>query len=252
MNTQAWASAVNPDSFLSLVVPVYNEEARLMAPVDSVIAFLEKNFRQWEIIYSDDGSTDSTASLVRTLQQTYKAVRLVGSEKNRGKGSAVRLGRAAALGDLILFSDADFSSPIEECLKLVSAIENGYDLAIGSRGLDDSQIEVRQPWLRESMGKTFNLILRTLLPIPFYDTQCGFKMFRREAAKVILPRLQVNRFAFDVEMLVIAQQHGLRIAEVPVVWRDVLESKVHPVKSSLQMLGDVFAIRYRLAMNLYA
>lgn len=240
------------DNFLSLIVPAYNEESRLLAPIPAVIAFLEKTYPRWEIIFSDDGSTDSTATLIQTLQAEHPAIRRVGTGKNCGKGSAVRLGLSAAAGNLILFSDADFSSPIEECLKLHSALDEGYDIAIGSRGLIESQIEVRQSWARETMGKTFNLILRMLLPIPFNDTQCGFKMFRREAAAVLLPRLRVDRFAFDVEMLVIAQQHRLCIAEVPVVWRNVLDSKVHPIKSSLEMLRDVFAIRYRLAMNLYA
>lgn len=240
------------DSFISLVIPAYNEESRLLAPIPGVIAFLEKTYPRWEIIFSDDGSTDSTPALIRKLQAEHPSIRSVGAGKNCGKGSAVRLGLSAAAGNLILFSDADFSSPIEECMKLHSALEEGYDIAIGSRGLLESQIEVRQSWARETMGKTFNLILRTLLPIPFNDTQCGFKMFRREAAAVLLPRLRVNRFAFDVEMLVIAQQHLLRVSEVPVVWRNVLESKVHPVKSSLEMLRDVFAIRYRLAMSLYA
>lgn len=240
------------DDFLSLVVPVYNEETRLLAPLPSVVGFLEDHFTQWEVIYSDDGSTDTTAAVVERLHLENPHIRVVTSSQNRGKGSAVRRGLAEAKGDLLLFSDADFSAPIEESLKLLSALKHGSDVAMGSRGLDQSLIEVRQPWFRETMGKTFNLVLRTLLPIPFYDTQCGFKLFRRKVIDALLPRLHVDGFAFDVEMLVVAQQHGFRLAEVPVVWRDVLESKVHPIRSSLQMLRDVFSIRYRLAMNLYA
>ena len=239
------------DAFLSLVIPAYNEESRLAAPIPGVIGFLNQAYRRWEIIFSDDGSTDSTAMLIHRLQEEYSGIRRVGVPRNRGKGSAVRQGLSAAAGDLILFSDADFSSPIEECLKLQAAVEGGSDIAIGSRGLLESKIEVRQSWARETMGKTFNLILRSLLPITFNDTQCGFKMLRREAAAIVLPRLRVDRFAFDVEMLVIAQRHGLRIAEVPVVWRNALDSKVHPIRSSLEMLDDVFAIRRRLAKNLY-
>lgn len=240
------------DDFLSLIVPVYNEETRLLGPLAAVVTFLEDHFSQWEVIYSDDGSTDSTAAILNRLHLENPRIRAVASPKNRGKGSAVRNGLAAAKGDLLLFSDADFSAPIEESLKLLSALKSGADVAMGSRGLDQSMIEVRQPWFRETMGKTFNLVLQTLLPIPFYDTQCGFKLFRKKVIDALLPRLQVDGFAFDVEMLVVAQQHAFRIAEVPIVWRDVLESKVHPIRSSLQMLRDVFAIRYRLAMNLYA
>lgn len=240
------------ETFLSLIVPVFNEESRLTASLPSVVSFLQDHFKQWEIIFSDDGSTDSTVALIQSIRQKNPLIALTASPVNRGKGAAVRRGFESASGNLLLFSDADFSAPIEESLKLIAALESGYDVAIGSRGLDESDIQVRQSWPRETMGKTFNLLLRTLLPIPYHDTQCGFKMFRRAALDALLPRLKVDGFAFDVEMLVVAQQRGLQVAEVPVVWRDVRESKVHPIRSSLHMLKDVFAIRYRLAMNLYA
>jgi dolichyl-phosphate beta-glucosyltransferase len=154
-------------------------------------------------------------------------------------------------GNVVLFSDADFSTPIEDADQLLEAIEAGGDLAIGSRGLDSSNVEVRQSWVRENMGKTFNRIIRILLPIPFHDTQCGFKMFRREAVQVILPRMQMRGFAFDVEMLIIAQIHGLKISEVPVTWRNVKGSKVHPIRSSLEMLRDVWKIRNRMKRKEY-
>ena len=231
---------------LSLIIPAYNEASRMLPPLSSAISFLESHFDSWEIIYSNDGSSDKTAELVLEVQKKRPSVRLVDNPVNLGKGAAVRAGFEAAKGDIVMFSDADFSSPPEETLKLLAAIDEGFDLAIGSRGLEDSQIEIRQSWPRETMGKIFNLILRAILPIPFRDTQCGFKMFRKEAAQMISRRMRVRGFAFDVEMLMIAQKHNLKIKEVPVVWRNVLESKVHPFRSSLDMLMDVLAIRYRM------
>ena len=176
---------------------------------------------------------------------------LLRHEKNYGKGRAVRTGMQAAKGDILLFSDADFSTPIEESQKLLNCLLQGYDVAIGSRALPDSNVEIHQSWARETLGKAGNLIICTLLPIQFQDTQCGFKMFRRKAVEIILPRLTIDGFAFDIEMLTVAQLHGFRIAEVPVTWRNVLESKVRSIHS-LQVLGDVFTIRFRLALNEYS
>lgn len=238
-------------SFLSLIVPVYNEEQRVHTAFPHVVKFLDNSFDQWEIIYVDDGSIDGTYVALLSIQREFPSVRIIRNSSNSGKGHAVRNGFLASKGELLLFSDADFSTPIEESKKLLESISEGYDIAIGSRGLPKSNVEVRQALGRETMGKVFNLVIRTLLPIEFHDTQCGFKMLSRQAVTAVLPSMQVNRFAFDVEMLIIAQLHGLRIAEVPVTWKNVLESKVHPLRDSFQMLRDVFAIRYRLAMNKY-
>ena len=238
--------------YLSVVVPAYNEEKRIEEPLSRVISYLRNHFDQWELIYSDDGSKDRTREVLQKLQENYPEIKIVGTPQNHGKGSAVRTGMLAASGDFILFSDTDFSSPIEEIEKLFAYLKNGYDLAIGSRGLSDSNIEVHQAWPREMMGKIFNTLLRSLLPIDFMDTQCGFKMFNRKAADMILPRMHLDGFAFDVEMLIIAQVNRLRIAEVPVVWKNVLDSRVHPIRNSLEMIRDVLKVRYRLAMNLYS
>jgi dolichyl-phosphate beta-glucosyltransferase len=158
----------------------------------------------------------------------------------------------AAIGDVVLFSDTDFSTPIEETATLLMRLQNGHDIAIGSRGLPDSKVQVHQAWPRELMGKVFNRVLRTLLPLRFKDTQCGFKIFNRKAIDLILPRMSINGFAFDVEMLIISQVNNLRIAEVPVIWRNILDSRVHPIRNSLEMLRDVMRIRFRLARNLYS
>jgi dolichyl-phosphate beta-glucosyltransferase len=240
------------DIFLTVVVPVYNEESRFEAPLAQVHDFLSVHFPKSELIYVDDGSTDRTYEKLEETQKRYSRMRLVRGPQNAGKGDAVRRGFSAASGNVLLFSDADFSTPIEESLRLLNLLLEGDDIAIGSRGLAESRIEVHQSFLRESMGKTFNLIIRCLLPLPFHDTQCGFKMFRKEAADLIVSRMTLRGFAFDVEMLTIARLHQLKIAEVPVVWRDVRESKVHPIKNSLEMLRDVLKIRYRLSMNRYS
>ena len=237
---------------LSIVVPAFNEEKRIERPLDEVVQYLRSRFEHWELIYSDDGSTDKTLEKLRSLQEKYPEIKIVGVPKNRGKGSAVRIGMSAASGNVILFSDTDFSTPIQEAERLFQYLDDGYDVAIGSRGLSDSQVEVHQAWAREMMGKMFNAMLRSLLPIEFKDTQCGFKMFSRKAVDIILPKMHLESFAFDVEMLIIAQANRLRIAEVPVIWRNVLDSRVHPIRNSIEMIRDVLKVRHRLAMNLYS
>jgi dolichyl-phosphate beta-glucosyltransferase len=236
---------------LSLVVPAYNEEKRIEDPLHGVVCYLRKHFDQWELIYSDDGSTDGTAAKLQAMTQKYPEIKVVTVPKNKGKGSAVRVGMKAASGDVILFSDTDFSTPIEETERLIDFLQNGYDVAIASRGLSGSQVEVHQAWPREMMGKLFNILLRSLLPIDFMDTQCGFKMFSRKAVDTILPKMHLDGFAFDVEMLIIAQANQLKIAEVPVIWRNVLDSRVHPVRNSMEMIRDILIVRHRLAMNRY-
>lgn len=237
---------------LSIVVPAFNEEKRIESPLDEVIQYLRNQFEQWELIYSDDGSTDRTLEKLRKLQEKYSEIKVVGVPKNRGKGSAVRTGMSAASGNIILFSDTDFSTPIQETGKLLKYLNDGYDVAIGSRGLSDSQVEIHQAWPREIMGKMFNTMLHSLLPIEFMDTQCGFKMFSRKAVDIILPKMHLESFAFDVEILIIAQANSLRIVEVPVIWRNVLDSRVHPIRNSVEMIRDVLKVRHRLAMNLYS
>lgn len=236
---------------LSLVVPAYNEEKRIENPLPEVVGYLRNHFEQWELIYSDDGSTDGTAAKLQKIKEKYPEIKVVTAPKNKGKGSAVRMGMNAATGNVILFSDTDFSTPIEETERLVYFLQNGYDVAIASRGLSTSQVEVHQAWPREMMGKLFNILLRSLLPLDFMDTQCGFKMFSRKAVDIILAKMHLDGFAFDVEMLIIAQANQLRIAEVPVIWRNVLDSRVHPIRNSLEMIRDILIVRHRLAMHRY-
>jgi dolichyl-phosphate beta-glucosyltransferase len=235
-----------PKIFLTVIVPVFNEEERVERAVPALFQYMEAQFGKWEVLYVDDGSTDNTYRLLNRIQLDHPGLRVIQSKKNSGKGHAIRLGMKEARGDFVMFSDADFSTPVEETAKLLEALLGDYDIAIGSRGLDHSNIEIRQSWIRENMGKVFNLIIRTILPLKIRDTQCGFKMFRKESLQVIIPRMCMDGFAFDVEMLMIAQAHGMRIAEIPVTWRNAKGSKVHPIRSSLQMLRDVIAIRRRM------
>ncbi len=235
---------------LSLIIPAYNEEKRLELSLLKSLEYCRTNIRDWEIIYVDDGSTDHTFEILSSYQGSNPELRILRHSANYGKGRAVRTGMTAAVKDVLLFSDADFSTPIEEAVRLYGILKDGVDVVIGSRGVPGANVEIRQSWIRETTGKLGNVVVQTLLPLPFEDTQCGFKMFRANAARCILPALTIDGFAFDIEMLVIAVNHGLKIIEAPVTWRNVLESKVKPVHN-MQVLLDVFRIRYRLAMGEY-
>ncbi len=237
--------------FVSLIIPFYNEQNRLRKSLPPVFEYCSRSSWQWEIVCVDDGSFDRTFQELQGLQGSFASMRIIQLNHNRGKGHAVRCGLQESRGEYLLFSDADFSTPIEDATKLMDPIDSGSDLAIGSRGLETSNVEVRQAWLRDTTGKVGNRIIRTLLPLEFTDTQCGFKMMTRKAAEVIVPRMSIDGFAFDIEMLTIAVAHGLRVAEVPVTWRNVEESKVRAIHT-LRVLADVFEIRYRFAMGRYS
>lgn len=195
----------------------------------------------------DDGSSDNTAG-VPSLVFADEQATVVRNPVNRGKGYSVRQGVLASKGELVLISDADFSTPIKEWNKLHDTIQQGYDIAIGSRSLADSNVTIRQAWYREGMGRIFNIFVQNLLLQGFIDTQCGFKCFHREAVLPFLNKLEIDRFSFDVEFLFVAQKHGLRIKEVPVEWQNVLFSRVRIIRDSVQMLYDLFKIRIN-AMN---
>jgi dolichyl-phosphate beta-glucosyltransferase len=170
---------------------------------------------------------------------------------NRGKGYAIRRGIREAKGEVLLFSDADFSTPIEEFPKLAGYLENGYDIAIGSRSLPDSNVEVHQAWVREGMGKVFNLLVQAIVLRGFIDTQCGFKCVKRERVLPLLPKMAVDGFCYDVELLFLAKKAGLKIVEVPVTWVNDPVSKVHILKDSTKMFLDLLWIRFRDGFGQY-
>jgi len=197
----------------------------------------------------DDGSTDGTADVAEALfaRRPDVAARVVRFSENHGKGHAVRAGLLATQAPIALFSDADLSTPISELPKIVAPIEGGrYDLVLGSRALDRSLIGQRQPWRREQGGKVFNAVVRLMTGLPFSDTQCGFKAFRMEAARPLIEQGEVDGFGFDVELLFLAQRAGLRMLEVPVRWDHHEGSKVHIVRDSLRMFGEVVSLRRRI------
>ncbi|HTJ40979.1 MAG TPA: dolichyl-phosphate beta-glucosyltransferase [Kofleriaceae bacterium] len=224
---------------LSIVIPAYNEEERLGPTLARIRDWGRGRREEIEVIVSDDGSRDRTREVAAAA-----GVKVVGYEKNRGKGSAVRAGMLAASGDRVLMCDADLATPIEELDKLGAELDRGADLAIGSRAIDRSLIETRQHPMRELMGRTFNGIVRLLVLGGIKDTQCGFKLFTREAAHDLFGRATVDGFAFDVEILWLARGR-YRIAEVPVVWRHVEESKVSPGTDAMRMFADVIKLRLR-------
>jgi glycosyltransferase involved in cell wall biosynthesis len=213
---------------LSIVIPAYNEEKRLPATLERVTSYLAGgNWDFAEVLIVDDGSRDATAAVAGQYAVRSPEVRVLRNPGNRGKGYTVRHGMLEAKGDWALFSDADLSAPIEELDKLWRAAEKaGAQVAIGSRAIDRSLIGVHQPAFRESAGKLFNLGVRLMTGLPFWDTQCGFKLFETRAAREIFSRQQLERFGFDVEVLFIARRLGYSVIEVPVRWNDVAGSKV--------------------------
>jgi dolichyl-phosphate beta-glucosyltransferase len=224
---------------LSVVIPAYNEAARVGPGLLRAARFLAARGTPYELLVVDDGSRDETVAVAESA-----GARVVRHTRNRGKGAAVRTGLQAAAGERVLVSDADFSTPIEELSKLEDRL-GAADLVLGSRALGDSRILERQPLYRETMGKIFNLLIRVLGVRGFRDTQCGFKLLRGGAARALCAELTVDGFAYDVELIWLALRAGLQVAEVGVVWANSPDSRVDPIRSSLGMIRDVLLIRWR-------
>lgn len=239
---------------LSIVVPAFNEAARLGKSLPTILDFLDQYTHKPELIVVDDGSKDSTAAVAREIFTNSGRVRasVISYQTNLGKGRAVRLGLLASRGDVALFSDADLSTPITETSKLVEPIQGGEcDLTFGSRALDRSLIGVHQPWRREQGGRVFNLIVRMATRLPYWDTQCGFKAFRMSVCRPIIEGATIDRFGFDVELIYLAHRAGLRMREIPVQWNHNEGSKVSVVRDSFKMLGEVGLIRQRAHRGVY-
>jgi glycosyltransferase involved in cell wall biosynthesis len=239
---------------LTIVVPAYNESARLGKTVVTILDYLNKQKRSSELILVDDGSSDDTSAVAERSMASpgTVATRLIRYEPNRGKGFAVRTGLLAAAGDIGLFSDADISTPITETPKLIDPITSGdCDLAFGSRALDRSLIGVHQPWRREQGGRIFNLIVRIATGLPFWDTQCGFKAFRMSACRPLIEAATVDRFGFDVELLYLGFRAGLHLKEIPVRWDHNEGSKVTLFSDSFKMVNEVNLIRQQARRGVY-
>lgn len=228
---------------LSVVVPAYNEEARIGASLIGMLAYFDAQKYRYELLVVDDGSSDNTRAVVQEIAGTHPNVCVLHYDGNRGKGHAVRYGMLRAAGDFVLFSDADLATPIAEVENLFAALGEGADIAIGSRDVPGARLEKRQSFLREMGGKLFNRCVQLVAVPGIHDTQCGFKLFTRAAAQDVFGRCQIDNFSFDVEALYLARRFGYKIAETPVRWAHQEGSKVRFVRDAVRMLKTLFRIR---------
>jgi glycosyltransferase involved in cell wall biosynthesis len=236
----------------SIIIPAYEEGARLGATLDKILTYVSERGWDAEIIVVNDGSRDNTPEIVRERAEKHPGLRLLENPGNRGKGFSVRNGMLHARGEVLLFSDADLSSPIEEAGKLFASIAAGADVAIGSRWLQSDLQTQRQPLYRQLFGRVFNLLLRIILGLRFKDTQCGFKAFTRRSAQAIFPRQRIERWGFDPELLFLAKKFGFRVAEVPVAWAHREGTRLSPLRDGIRMFGEMLKIRWNALSGKYA
>jgi glycosyltransferase involved in cell wall biosynthesis len=240
-----------PASSYSIIIPAFNEQERIGVSLEAVLAHIAR--RRWsaEVLVVDDGSTDLTAEIVSRFARRHSTVKLLQNPGNRGKGYSVRHGLQKARGEMILFTDADFSTPIGESDKLFSALENGADVAIGSRWIESRLQTQRQPLHRQMAGRIFNLVLWGILRLNYKDTQCGFKAFRRRSAQVLSSLQLVERWGFDAELLFLARKLRLRVREVPVEWAHDHRSKIRVFRDGFRMVADLLIIRWHQISGTY-
>ena len=236
---------------LSIVIPAYNESARIEATLERVMECVEAQAWDAEVLVVDDGSKDDTATIIERWMDRYPRLHLIKNPGNRGKGYSVRNGLLQAAGDIVMFTDADLSAPMEEGNRLLAAIAGGADVAIGSRWLDRARQTIHQPLYRQFFGRCFNAITRGVMGLPFKDTQCGFKAFRREAAQVIFRLQTIERWGFDPEILFIARKLKFTVQEVPVTWGHDERSRMSYLKDGMKMLEEMAVIRYNSLAGQY-
>jgi glycosyltransferase involved in cell wall biosynthesis len=228
---------------LSIVIPAYNESARIENALERVMSCIAKQGWDAEVLVVDDGSTDVTVDIVQHWMEQHPRLHLIKNEGNRGKGYSVRNGLLQAAGEVVMFTDADLSAPMEEAERLLAAIADGADVAIGSRWMDKTRQTIHQPLYRRFFGRCFNWVTRTVMGLPFKDTQCGFKAFKRPAAQIIFRLQRIERWGFDPEILFIARKLGYRIQEVPVTWGHDERSRMSYLKDGMKMLEEMAIIR---------
>jgi len=229
----------------SIVIPAYNESARIERTLTHVMECVDAKGWDAQVLVVNDGSTDDTVAVVeRCIQKSRGRMHLVMNPSNRGKGFSVRNGLLQAAGEIVMFTDADLSAPLEEASLLFEAIEAGADIAIGSRWLDRQRQSIRQPWYRRFFGRCFNRVTRTVMGLPFADTQCGFKAFKWDAAQVVFRLQRIERWGFDPELLFIASKLGYKITEVPVTWGHDERSRISYLKDGMKMLEEMAVIRW--------
>jgi dolichyl-phosphate beta-glucosyltransferase len=236
----------------SIIIPAYNEGARLDDTLNKVLRYITQQKWDVEVIVVNDGSRDNTVEIVQDHMRKNSMLRLLENPGNRGKGYSVRNGMMHASGEVLLFSDADLSSPIEEAPKLLVEIAGGADIAIGSRWMQSELQRQRQPLYRQFFGRIFNLMLRLILGLQFKDTQCGFKVFTRRAALSIFPQQKIERWGFDPELLYLAKKYGFKIAEVPVAWAHSAGTRISPLRDGTRMVVELLKIRWNALTGKYA
>jgi len=235
----------------SIVIPAYCESARIGSSLDKILAHIAKHNWKAEIIVVDDGSKDTTTDIVRDYIARHANIRLIQNPANRGKGYSVRNGMLHATGEILLFSDADLSSPIEEADKLFTAIREGSDIAIGSRWVQKELQTRKQPLYRRLGSRGFNLFLRAILRLNFKDTQCGFKAFTQRAAITVFSLQQIERWGFDAELLYLARKYHFNVAEVPVAWAHRDGTRMHPFRDGINMVWDLLRVRWNAISGKY-
>ena len=236
---------------MSIVIPAYNESARIEATLERVLSCVENEGWDAEVLVVDDGSKDDTAAIVQHWMRTHPRLHLIKNNGNRGKGYSIRNGLLQAAGDVVMFTDADLSAPMEEATRLLAALDAGADVAIGSRWMEKARQTIHQPLYRQFFGRCFNAITRGVMGLPFKDTQCGFKAFKRPAAQVIFRLQRIERWGFDPEILFIARKLKYAVVEVPVTWGHDERSRMSYLKDGMKMLEEMAVIRYNSVAGRY-
>jgi dolichyl-phosphate beta-glucosyltransferase len=236
---------------ISIIIPAYNESARISNALTEVVSCVRERAWHAEILVVNDGSTDRTVDIVQEFSQKNPEVRLLDNFRNRGKGYSVRNGMLHAVGDMVMFTDADLSAPMQEAELLFDALRDGADIAIGSRWLERGRQTVKQPLYRQFFGRCFNAITRVVMGLPFADTQCGFKAFRRPVAHTIFQLQRIERWGFDPELLFIAIKRGFTVKEVPVTWGHDERSRLSYLKDGINMLEEIAYVRWEAFAGAY-
>jgi dolichyl-phosphate beta-glucosyltransferase len=243
---------VNEKPACSIIIPAYNESSRILATLREVVECIRARGWRAEVLVVNDGSTDRTAEIVREFAAGAPELKLMENPGNRGKGYSVRSGMLAATGEIVMFTDSDLSAPIEEAERLFAAIEGGADIAIGSRWLESGRQTHRQPLYRQFFGRCFNAVTRFVMGLPFADTQCGFKAFRREAAQTVFRLQTIERWGFDPEILFIALKRGYKVKEVAVSWAHDERTRMSYLKDGMKMLEEIAIIRWNALTGRYS
>jgi glycosyltransferase involved in cell wall biosynthesis len=235
----------------SIVIPAYNEAARIGGALEAVLACVHQRGWNAEIVVVDDGSRDQTAAIVNDFAAKNPEVRMLQNPGNHGKGYSVRNGILHSFGEVVMFTDADLSAPIEEADGLIAAIAGGADIAIGSRWLERTRQTIRQPLYRQFFGRCFNAVTRAVMGLPYADTQCGFKAFTRAAAQTVFQLQTIERWGFDPEILFIARKRGYRVDEVPVSWAHDERTRISYLRDGTRMLQDIAIVRWNALLGRY-